>query len=38
MPMMHQDLHQFLYKIQILQLQTDADKAERHAFGQAISQ
>jgi len=34
---MHQDLHRFPYKIQILQLQTDAKKAERRAFGQTVS-
>jgi len=31
---MHQDLPLFLYNMQLLQLQTDANKAERFAFGQ----
>jgi len=35
---MHQDLHLFPYKKQILQFQSDANKAERRAFGQTISQ
>jgi len=35
---MHQDLHLFSYKIQILQLQTDANNAERFAFGHIISE
>jgi len=35
---MHQDLHLFPYKIQILQLQTDANRAERRAVGQTTSQ
>jgi len=35
---MHQDLHLFPYKIQILQLQTYANKAERRAFAGSISQ
>ena len=34
MCIMHQDLHPFPYKTHILQLQTDANKAERCAFGQ----
>lgn len=38
MRIIHQDLQLFPYKIQILQLQTDANKAERLAFGQTISQ
>jgi len=32
------DLHLLPYYIQILQFQTDANKAESHAFGQTISQ
>ena len=36
MRIMHQDLHMFPYKIQILQAQTAADKAERLAFCQSI--
>jgi len=34
----HRDLHLFLYKMHISKLQTNANKAERHAFGQALSQ
>ena len=33
---MHQNLHMFPYKIQILKAQTAADKAERIAFSQSI--
>jgi len=33
MRIMHQDLHLFPHKIAILQLQTDANKAERRAIG-----
>jgi len=36
MRIMHQDLYLFPYKIQILHLQTDANKAERRAFEQTI--
>jgi len=35
---MHQDFHLFPYKIHVLQLQADADKAERRPIGQTISQ
>ncbi len=38
MRIMPQDLHLFPHKIQMLQRQTDANKAERNAFGQTISQ
>jgi len=38
MRMKHEDLHLFTHTTQILQLQTDANKAERRAFGQTISQ
>jgi len=38
MRIMHEDLHLFPYKIQILQLHTDANKAEKRDFGQTISQ
>ena len=38
MRIMHEDLHLFPYKIQILQLQTDANKAEKRDFGQTINQ
>jgi len=38
MRIMRQYLHLFPYKIQILQFQTNASKAERHAYGQTISQ
>ena len=34
----HQDLHMFPYKIQVLQAQTEGNKAERLAFCQNISQ
>ena len=34
---MHQDLHRFPYKVQILQAQTAASKAERLAFCQSTS-
>jgi len=34
---MHLDLHLCPYKIQILQLQADANKAERRAYGQTIT-
>ena len=37
MRIMHQDLHMFPYKIQILQAQTAVNKAERLAFCQSIS-
>jgi len=37
MNIMHQDLHLYSYKIQILQLQTDANNAEKFAFGHIIS-
>jgi len=35
---MDQDLRYFLCKIQILQIQTDTNKAERRAFEHTISQ
>ena len=38
MRIMQHDFHLFLYKIKILQFQTDSNKAERHAFGPTISQ
>jgi len=38
MRIMHRDLHLFPYEIQISQLQTDANKIERCAFGQTVSQ
>jgi len=38
MRIVHQDLRLFLHKIQILQLQTNANKAEKRAFGQTTSQ
>ena len=37
MSIMHQDLHMFPYKIQILQTETAANKAERLAFCQSVS-
>ena len=37
MRIMHQDLHMFPYKIQIVQAQTATNKAERLAFCQSIS-
>jgi len=34
---MHQDLRLFPYEIQISQLETDANKAERRAFGNFVA-